>query len=147
MLFRSTQKILPAGSSDAATLFVQNLVHYESIAARLCGLASKPADFLADREVIGPLPALRGFQAELTQGRWEITAGTPVWAGQDRDTCQRQINDWGIRAFRAEAQHERTPPEGQAFPEFDPSIHVIPDRKSTRLNSSHVSESRMPSSA
>ena len=32
----------------------------------------------------------------------------------------------------------------QAYP-F--SIETLPDRKSTRLNSSHVSESRMPSSA
>ena len=30
---------------------------------------------------------------------------------------------------------------------FDPSLKGISDRKSTRLNSSHVSESRMPSSA
>ena len=30
---------------------------------------------------------------------------------------------------------------------FDFDIHTSPDRKSTRLNSSHVSESRMPSSA
>ena len=27
------------------------------------------------------------------------------------------------------------------------ALHLLPDRKSTRLNSSHVSESRMPSSA
>lgn len=122
-----TQKLLPAGSPDAATLFVQNLVHYESIAARLCGLASEEADFLSEREVIGPLPALVGFKAERVPGtvKWQITSGTPIWAGQDLATCQFQVNDWGIKAFRAEAQHERTPPEGQAFPEWDTSVHVI----------------------
>lgn len=122
-----TQKILPAGSPDVATLFVQNIVHYESVAARLAGLASEEADFLADREVIGPVPALVGFQAEKIPGtvKWRIVSGTPTWAGQDRATCQFQINDWGIRAFRSEAQHERTPPVGQAFPEFDASVHVV----------------------
>ena len=30
---------------------------------------------------------------------------------------------------------------------FDPYINIDPDRKSTRLNSSHSSQSRMPSSA
>jgi hypothetical protein len=128
-----TQKILPAGSSDVAVMFVQNLVHYEGVAARLAGVASEPADFLADRVVSGPLPALKGFVVEkAADGKWLITSGTPIWDGQNVETCQRQIYDWGIKAFRAEAQHERTPPEGQAFPEWDVSVHVcepfpIPD--------------------
>lgn len=120
-----TQKILPAGSPDVVVMFVQNMVHYESVVARLSNVASEPADFLADRIVSGPIPALRKFAAEKrADGRWYITSGEPTWLGQDIATCQRQINDWGIRSFRAEAQHERTPPEGQAFPEFDPSVHV-----------------------
>lgn len=122
-----TQKILPAGSNDVATLFVQNIVHYESVAARLAGVASEEADFLADREVVGPIPALIGFQAERIPGtvKWRITSGTPTWEGQNLQTCQANINDWGIKAFRAEAQHERTPPEGQAFPEWDATVHVV----------------------
>ena len=36
---------------------------------------------------------------------------------------------------------------GQPFTGVGPFRHTCPDRKSTRLNSSHVSESRMPSSA
>lgn len=122
-----TQKILPAGSPDVATLFVQNIVHYESVAARLAGRASEKADFLAGREVIGPIPALVGFQVERVPGtvKWRITSGTPTWAGQNLQTCQAQVDDWGIKAFRAEAQHERTPPEGQAFPEFDATVHVV----------------------
>lgn len=128
-----TQKLLPAGSSDVATLAVQNIVQHEGVFARLAGLASEPADFLADRVVSGPHPALRGFQAEKQpDGKWLIISGTPTWDGQDLEICQQQVNDWGIKAFRAEAQHERTPPEGQAFPEFDKSVHVcepfkIPD--------------------
>ena len=120
-----TQKLLPAGSSDAATLFVQNLVHYEGVAARLANLASEPGDFLADRILSGPLPALRGAEFEKQpDGKWLIVRGTPIWEGQDLATCQQQVHDWGIKAFKAEAQHERTPPEGQAFPEWDASVHV-----------------------
>lgn len=128
-----TQKLLPAGSSDAATLFVQNLVHYEGVAARLANLASEPGDFLADRILSGPLPALRGAEFEKQpDGKWLIVRGTPIWEGQDLATCQQQVHDWGIKAFKAEAQHDRTPPEGQAFPEWDASVHVrepfaIPD--------------------
>ena len=115
-----TQKILPAGSSDVAVLVVQNVVHHESVVARLVGLASTPAGFLMDRQVIGPLPALRGAEYEKQpDGTWKITRGEPIWAGQSLATCERQVNLWGLRAFRAEAQHERTPPEGQAFGEFD----------------------------
>ena len=35
----------------------------------------------------------------------------------------------------------------QSIVQDDPNAPQVPDRKSTRLNSSHVSESRMPSSA
>lgn len=121
-----TQKILPAESSLAGALFVQNLVHHESIAARLAGLASVDADFLADRDVSGPHPAVIGLRTERIAGtlKHRIIAGAPIWDGQDLATCEQQINRWGLRSFLAEAQHEKTPPEGQAFPEFDVSIHV-----------------------
>lgn len=122
-----TQKILPAGSNDVATLFIQNLVHHESIAARLAGLASEEADFLTDRIVSGPYPALLHFKAERRpDGRWEID-GVPTWAGQDLETCRLNVSDWGIKAFRSEAQHEKIPPVGQAFPEWEPSVHVVDD--------------------
>jgi hypothetical protein len=126
-----SQKLIPAGSSDLALLFVQNIVHHESVAARLAGLASKEADFMTTREVIGPVPALVGMQVERgpndAAGRatYTITSGTPTWAGQTLALCQEQLNDMGLAAFLSEAQHERTPPEGQAFPEWDPSVHVV----------------------
>lgn len=125
-----TQKILPAGSNDVAVLFIQNIVHYESIAARLAGLASESADYLATRKVIGPTPAIHGLRYERERGstRWIITGGTPTWLGQDLAICQSQIDDMGLKAFLAEAQHVKTPPEGQAFPKWDRSVHVIPKR-------------------
>lgn len=123
-----THKILPAGSSDCATVAVQNVVHYESIFARLANIATTPADFLADRVVLGPYPAVVGLKVERgVDGRYEIVAGTPTWEGQGLAICAEQINEWGLKAFLSEAQHERVPPEGQAFPEFDPSVHVVDD--------------------
>lgn len=120
-----TQKLLPAGSSDLATLAVQNLVRYDGVFARLANVADKPGDFLADRIISGPHPALVGAEFEKQpDGTWLIVRGVPTWAGQSVEVCQQQLNDIGIRAFRSEMQHERTPPEGQAFPEFDRSIHV-----------------------
>lgn len=120
-----TKKLLPAGSTDAATLAVQNLVSYEGVFARLANVASEPADFLADRIISGPHPALIGADFEKQpDGKWLIVRGDPIWAGQSVQVCQQQVNDWGKRAFEAEALHRRTPPEGQAFPEFDPSVHV-----------------------
>ena len=41
----------------------------------------------------------------------------------------------------------RAIPDGYTMLTSPSSVHGITDRKSTRLNSSHVSESRMPSSA
>lgn len=125
-----TQKLLPAGSPDLATLFVQNLVHNESVASRLAGVASEPADFLATREVVGPIPAIVGLLTEPISGhinRHRIVAGTPTWEGQNLAVAQSQIDDWGLEAFLAEAQHQKRKPKGQAFPEFDESVHVIDD--------------------
>ena len=121
-----TTKILPAGSSDAAAAFIQNLVHYEGVAARLAGVASEQADFLNDREVIGPIPAVIGLQTEPIPGTLlhRITAGTPTWAGQDIPTCEYQLNKYGLPAFLSEAQHLRPRPGSPAFPEWDESIHV-----------------------
>jgi hypothetical protein len=118
-----TKKLLPAGSSDSAVMFVQNVVHYESVAARLAGVSTIEADFLANRILSGPLPALRGAEIEQqTDGTWLIIRGEPIWEGQDRDVCQAQITEWGIRSFEAEALHRKTRPKSAAFPEFDESI-------------------------
>jgi hypothetical protein len=121
-----TQSLLPAEAPTAGAVFVQNIVHYESIAARLAGLASEEAEFLADREVSGPIPAVIGLQTERIPGtlKHRVTGGTPTWAGQSLEVCEQQINRWSLRAFLAEAQHERIRPGDAAFPEWDASVHV-----------------------
>ncbi len=100
-----TEGIIPAGSAAVATLAAQNLVHRDSVFAQL---ADGRADFLKRRTVIGPIPALRNFRVDADGIVW----GDPTWAGQDLETCRAQVDDWGLRAFRREAQHEVTEAEG-----------------------------------
>lgn len=110
-----TRKILPAGSADLAVLAIQNLVHPEGVFARLAGKAEKKADFLTDRIVSGPIPALRGFSYAERDGRWVITAGEPSWRGQDIQACQDIIDTVGISAFLSECQHDVEAPPGGMY--------------------------------
>ena len=98
-----TDTVLPSGSKNCAVLFIQNLIAADSIASRLVDMR---ADFLRDRILSGPFTALDDFTYELQGHLFTITSGTPTWEGQDIETCQSQINLWGISAFRREAQQE-----------------------------------------
>lgn len=111
-----TRTLLPAGTTTTAVLAVQNVLHGNSIFARLANLTETPADFLADRVVSGPYPALEDFAwGHDDQGRIIITSGRPTWAGQDRAVCQANIRDWGLLAFMTEAQHGTEPEPGGMY--------------------------------
>jgi len=108
-----THDILPAGSNDVAVIGIQNLVHYNSIFKRI---ADGKADFLYDRVVSGPYPAIEGLEYEARPERgYTITAGHPIWQGQDLETCERQMNEWGLDAFLEEAQHVATLKKGRVY--------------------------------
>lgn len=113
---RITTGILPAGSTDVAVLAVQNLVHPDSVFSQL---VDGRADFLANRQVIGPIPAVRDLAYEQRDGRFVITGGTPTWEGQDLAACQEFVNRWGFSAFLHEAQHEVEPPPGGMYNHID----------------------------
>lgn len=104
-----SQSVLPAGSNDCAVLAVQNIVHANSIFARF---ADGRADFLSDREVLGPIKAIDYLEYETRNGEAIITGGTATWAGQSIEVCQGQIRTWGLRAFLRESQHEVKDAEG-----------------------------------
>lgn len=109
-----TETIMPAGSTDAAIIVVQNLVHENSIVARL---ADGRADFLHDRLPVTVEQAVDGLQVERRETedgtmRYVITGGTATWAGQSLETCEQQINDWGWTAFDREAQQNVAETEG-----------------------------------
>lgn len=124
-----TRKLLPAGAHDVAILAVQNLVSSEGIFARLAGVSEQPADFLLDRVVSGPHPALR----ELAHDGTRLLSGKPTWEGQDLARCQEMVNDMGISAFLAECQHEVEDVDGSLFgsvqflrcePDDMPNVHL-----------------------
>ena len=116
-----TKTILPAGSSDCAILFIQNLIHPESIASRL---VDGRADFLSERIISGPYPAIEGLAYEQRGGKFVITAGKATWEGQSLKICQQNIWDWGLTAFLQEAQHDIDRSSGLwSHIDFD-SIHV-----------------------
>lgn len=105
-----TKSILPAGDSGSmCVLCIQNLIRADGFFGRMI---NKKADYLGDRIVDGPHPALLNFDYEQRLDpesgdlRWFITGGTPTWEGQNLVKCQNQITDWGILPFRQEAQHE-----------------------------------------
>lgn len=103
-----TKKLLPAGSPDMAVLAIQNLVHRDGIFARF---ADGRAKFLQRRIVSGPVPAVRGLvtrhevQPDGT-GRDVVVAGECTWPSQSIERIQANIDDWGLTAFLAEAQHD-----------------------------------------
>lgn len=95
-----TKAILPAGANDVAILAIQNLVHSDGVFARL---ANPDPPFLRHRTLSGPVRAVRDA---LLDGQ-SLISGIPTWpGGQSLETCQRQIDEWGLDAWLAEAQHE-----------------------------------------
>lgn len=110
-----TKSVLPAGADHLVVLAIQNLVHDAGIFARLADLAEEPADFLADRIVSGPYPALLSPAYEERAGRWFVVAGEPTWQGQDIAACQRMVDRIGLSAFKVESQHEVDVFEGGLF--------------------------------
>lgn len=108
-----TNTLIPARAQSGAVLAVQNLVIPDGIFGRL---ADGRADFLADRIVSGPHPALVGMTVEQVDGKWRITGGRPTWPqGMGLDACQADMNEMGLTAFRSEKQNEVEPPAGGMF--------------------------------
>jgi len=103
-----TDSILPAGSTDCAVLFLQNKIHKNSVVSQLCDGRAK---FLLTREPAKVEPAMRDLEIEQSETAtglyvYRITGGEATWEGQDIETCQGQINEWGRAAFMREAQHK-----------------------------------------
>lgn len=110
-----TQTILPAGSSDCAVLFLQNLITNNSIMSQM---VDGRAGFLLNRETTEVEPAVRGLTVEKCKREdtgltgYRVTGGEPTWPGQSLETCEAQIEEWGYDAFLREAQQEVKDEEG-----------------------------------
>jgi hypothetical protein len=111
-----TRKLLPAGSTDCAVLAIQNKVHDDSLFARLC---DGRADFLRDRIVSGPIPAVWNLEWQERDGLFHIVKGAASWDGQPVESSQALLNDIGLTAFLAEAQHSTVALSGGLFDHID----------------------------
>lgn len=121
-----SRKLLPAGSSDLAVLAIQNMIIPNGIFAQL---ADGTAEILTDRLLSGPVPAVVDavIEQDTESNKWMIVSGQPTWEGQNLETCQNQINEWGVTAFRIEAQHEVTDPPGGMYNHLA-FEHIEPDK-------------------
>lgn len=119
-----TKRLLPTGTGDLAVIGVQNLVHNDSVFARI---ANRTSGLLADAIVDGPIPAVYDLQVTHENGRYRVVGGTPSWAGQDLDVVQTQIDSWTYSAFMSEAQHETEPNPGGMFDHLDFEAITVTD--------------------
>jgi len=107
-----SKAILPAGSSDVAVLFIQNLIHKDSAIAQT---ADGRAGILLGADVTIE-PAVIDLEYERTDNPerpYVVTGGQPTWEqGQGLAVVEDQINIWGLPAFLTESQHEPAPDGG-----------------------------------
>lgn len=96
-----TRTILPAGSPDMVVAFVQNLIHNDSMMNQI---VTGRIDALANRQIIGPVPVVEGF--EWDRETRTMVKGTPTWDYHDKHVVERMVADMGIDAFMAECQHD-----------------------------------------
>ncbi len=98
-----TTSLLPAGSTDAAVLFVQNMIISTGVFAQL----AKPSPpFMRNRILSGPFPALTDFEWYIDSSGKPIVNGKSTWSGITLEDCQKIVDDIGPSAFRSEYQHE-----------------------------------------
>lgn len=119
--------IVPAGTRGTVILGAQNLIHRESVFARI---VERRTGILSQRIVSGPYPAFADLEIgteETADGpRHVIAAGTPTWPDMDLAACQKFLDDSGREAFLAEYQHDFSArAQGTVFPEWDELFHVI----------------------
>lgn len=107
-----TDSIIPAGATNCAVLFVQNLIHSNSVASRLAKSpnALGAAHYLMNRTVSGPFAAVDGLRYEQQEfeglWRWVIVAGTSLWNGYDLAICEDELNRVGPASYERESQND-----------------------------------------
>ena len=132
---RNTGFVLPGFAAGADALIARvGLDHAKSLWA----LSEAGADYV--RNAIGEtgMPGV-----ELTEGGWLHVSKTDR-AGAIESTCELLAGQFGAAVEVWPAERVR---EALRSPRYFGALHHPRDRKSTRLNSSHIQKSRMPSSA
>lgn len=109
-----TSSIIPAGAPNRVVIGLQNIINPHGIFTRLADLCPEhPADFLMDRFVSGPFPAIEGLEYEQRgvneHGRpvYRITAGRSTWPeARPLPMLEAELNQMGPTQFIAEKQNE-----------------------------------------
>lgn len=107
-----TDSIIPAGATNCAVLFVQNLIHPNSIASRLSRRANEDgaAQYLLTRIISGPFKAIEGLEYSKRKlgevWHWVITAGVSLWHGYDLAICESELNRVGPASYERESQND-----------------------------------------
>lgn len=105
-LARLTRAIIPTGSNDVAILLIQNLISPRGIFAQLAKPPSQGgADYLANRIVSGPVPAVEDLEVERAGDEWRVTGGRPTWNGFDLADAEAEINATSLTDFLTEYNH------------------------------------------
>src|SRR3990167_4086599 len=100
-----TRRVIPAAAPGCVFLVAQNLVHPNGIVTQL---ADGRANFLGNRFLNGPHPAIEGLQYRGEGTHAVITGGKATWELYGLEVCQRLIEEAGIDSFLAECQHQIT---------------------------------------
>lgn len=117
-----TNSLIPALTPESVVLVVQNLIIPHGIVSRLANVQPEgvpSADFLSNRIVSGPHPAIKDFEYEMGDhdGKryWRITNGSPTWSYMNLDRLEYQLNRMGPTAFIDEVQNEVQELDGGMF--------------------------------
>lgn len=116
-----TTDLLPAGSDDVAVVGIQNLIIPHGVFSRLADQTEYKADFLQDRIVSGPVPAVKNLETQKKRHpdsgiiMHKIVGGHPTWQGKDLESCQQDLIRMGYSAFLQECQHEIHNVEGSLW--------------------------------
>lgn len=111
-----TTSLLPAGSDNIAVIGLQNLIIPDGIFARLAKKElidhmqflppeTEPADFLMNRIVSGPYPAIYDAVVEQQENKFILTGGTPSWSAKGLAAQQKNIDTEGYSSWLKERQH------------------------------------------
>ncbi len=121
-------EIIFAGYANTTILFAQNLIHRDSICAKVLDYT---ADMLTDREFVGPFPMMKWYDAEKMDmegggKRWVITAGEVFDEAIPLEYCESVLNQIGKDLFDRECQQDVTKVgNDKDFREWNEVYHVI----------------------
>ena len=132
---RITSDIIPAGAPNRVIIGLQNIINPHGVFTRLADLDPEhPADFLMDRYVSGPYPAVYGLEYAQTgmnaEGRpiYKITAGNSSWEeGRPLPMLEDELNQMGPTQFIEEKQNEVGKQEGELYKDFQLRAITRPD--------------------